>query len=270
VFLRARELKLTSGFFIFCHPNPFYMICKTLLLIFLPFLAFTQESNEYQKKWIKQLNSGNISALQEMYLDQAGLFSENELYISPKQREDILKEVKNQFGQFDGYAEAFQTKGNQGHLMTLGYLRSGEKVYPTIIAWRMVNGEYKKEFESIAELPSSEFDFPLEKLDLKRREWEKHSNNHDPESLIKKVYTPQSYYFNQGRKDKGREQIIKRYNYMTQPGWKIRLEKAGLIPVSSLQVWEIGKYYSNGVGQYLLIWEKQPDGSWQIALDFNF
>lgn len=246
------------------------MIYKILFFLFLPVLAFSQASNELQQKWIDYLNAGNDIALQEMYLDQAGLYSEGGLFTNQKKKAEILKRIKNEFGPFEGYAQVFQTKGNQGHLMTLGYLRGGEKVYATIIAWRKVKGEYKKEFESIAYLTSSDIVLPSEELDLMRREWEKHSNNHDPKTLIEKVYSPQSHYFNQGRIDQGREIIIKRYNYMTMDSWTIRLEKAGLIPVSDNQVWEIGKYYSTGEGQYLLIWEKQSDGEWQIALDFNF
>ena len=154
--------------------------------------------------------------------------------------------------------------------MSLGYLKSADDLFGILIAWRKKGEHYLKEFETIIKIEPQKISFEPEILNEQRRNWEKYSNAHDPAGLLENVYSPDSYYFNNGKIDQGRETITERYDYMKNQSWNIRLEAKGLIPVSEDVVLEIGKYYSTGEGQYLLIWEKQSTGTWQIKLDFNF
>ena len=125
-----------------------------------------------------------------------------------------------------------------------------------------------KEFEYVG-AQSSTAKPPLEALKIQRDLWQKHSNENRPDLVVKNVYHQGAYYLNRGNLLNSQAEIIKEYQYMTSPGWSIELVEAGITRVSDDTTVEIGTF-SNGNGQYLLIWKKLPNGKWVILLDFNF
>lgn len=241
-----------------------------LLLLLLSIQVILHAQNDSQQKWIDNINDGNSGEWKKFYLDEAGIFVSGRL---EKVKEydgghPIISAVVTK--KFDAFDFVFKTEGRAGNIMSLGYLKSAEDLFGVLIAWRKKGEQYLKEFETIIKIEPHNINFDPEILNKQRRNWEKYSNAHDPGGLLENVYSSDSYYFNGGKIDLGRETITERYGYMKNQNWNIRLEAKGLIPVSEDVVLEIGKYYSTGEGQYLLIWEKQSTGAWQIKLDFNF
>lgn len=241
-----------------------------LILLSILFVSQNSEYLQLQKKWISALNNKDNKNLQSFYLSSAGLYLSGNLDLISETRISELMNVVSSDENVDGYQETFMTEGRQGHVMTLGYIRQGEDLYANLSAWRKSESGFQKEFETLSKVMSGDIQFDLELFTSQRRNWEKYSNDHDPAGLINNVYTTDSYYLNGGRIDFGRTAIIERYAYMKRENWNIRLEAKGIIPVDQNVAYEIGKYYSTGEGQYLLIWEKQRKGEWQIKLDFNF
>lgn len=241
-----------------------------ILLLFLLVSVIGNTQNQIQKNWINAFNSGEKEKIKEFYLPQAGIFMKGNLEKVGNSGYEALEILRKEVKEFDNYEPAFSTEARPGNVMTLGYLKSGENLYAVLIAWRKQGDAFLKEFETISRIGSQSIHFQSEKMTLQRRNWEKYSNAHDPKGLLENVYTEDAYYFSQGRINSGRSDITERYGYMKNPNWKIRLEEKGLIPVDESRVLEIGKYYSTGEGQYLLIWEKTQNDKWQIKLDFNF
>jgi ketosteroid isomerase-like protein len=225
---------------------------------------------DIQKAWIKSFNEGNIEKIKTYYAGNSGIYQDENLRRLDDGGLEQIQKLHQDIGTLDDYSEVFYTEGRDGNVMSLGYLKKGKKLYSSLIAWRKVENNYYKEFETILEVNDGDILFHPKLLSAQRRNWEKFSNAHDPAGLIRNVYTSDAYYFNRGQIDQNREKIIDRYQYMANPNWKIRLEQRGLIPVSNHEVLEIGNFYSGGEGQYLLIWEKTSSGDWQIKLDFNF
>ena len=169
---------------------------------------------------------------------------------------------------------AYQTEGvvrhDSLHYFTYGYYAGKGQKFRTVIAWEIIKGKAYKEIEIIYPMENNAPENILRTIDQRRADWVRLSNAHDHEALVKDLYAADGYYFNQKKLAKGTQAISERYQYMSTPKWQISLKGLKVIPVNEQVVFEIGEYRSGGVGHYIITWQLQDDGRWQVLLDFNF
>ena len=107
-------------------------------------------------------------------------------------------------------------------------------------------------------------------LDEKREEWMKLCNDHKADELVKQLYTVDAYYYNRGRLLQGTSSISSEYSYMNSPGYTLTLTPKHLAFVSPSIAYEIGQCSGSYPLPYMLLWEKQDNGNWQIMMDSNY
>ncbi|MEM6805433.1 MAG: hypothetical protein AAF696_28805, partial [Bacteroidota bacterium] len=158
----------------------------------------------------------------------------------------------------------------QNNYFDMGYYVTEEGKYAAITGWKRLKGRWLREIQIL---------YPLEKEIVEHSEkiikeyaakWVKYSNAHDHAKLIEEVYSPDAVYANGGKVYAGRKEIVDRYAYMSNPSWQIELFPLKQLALSDHILFEIGRYESNGIGHYVIVWEKQESGKWQACLDFNF
>lgn len=162
--------------------------------------------------------------------------------------------------------------------VTIGQLFSETDSLLILTGWRDVKGSWKKEIDIILTQISNttETSDKINRLlNEERREWVKLANEHNPEVHIKATYTKEATYFGNGQRSEGWEEIAERYYYMENPNYQVDLEKEQLWKLSDEHILEIGRYFTGSErvgtgGIYVILWQKQQDGSWLIELDFNF
>jgi len=211
----------------------------------------------------------NGEDLSKYYWNKPTLFLSNEIYTGADQIQEQLEHLIKT----EGKIKSTETKGTvlqkENNYFSLGYYVFEKAQYGFIIGWKKVGEDWLKEIEILFQ-KDKESTVDVAEIDAARKKWVDLSNAHNHETLIKEVYTPDGIYVNQGKVDKGTDQIIERYAYMSNPNWKIQLYPKELLQVQADIFYEIGEYVSNGKGHYVIIWEKQENGEWQACLDFNF
>lgn len=157
--------------------------------------------------------------------------------------------------------------GNQLRIMKVD--RENRPSYYILRAWKAFGEEKKIELEIL--MTEAAFEKKgLKAVKKMRKRWERFSNLKQPEALLYQVYAEDAWYVNGGKVIQGQSTIAKRYSYMKQSNWSISLNALGLVQVDEATVLEIGEYYSNGPGNYVLLWKKDPEKGWLVQLDFNF
>lgn len=243
-----------------------HFLCFLLLLSFQDLVSQTM-ADKQQKAWKLSANKGED--LSKFYWSNPTLFLSNEIYTG----KDHLQEQLGHLIKTEGKITSIETKSTVLHRQN-NFFEIGEYVfekaqYGFIVGWKKVGEDWMKEIEILFK-KDTESAVDVAEIDAARKKWVDLSNAHDHGALIREVYTPDGIYVNQGKVDKGTDQIIERYAYMSNPTWKIQLYPKELMAVQQGIFYEIGEYVSNGKGHYVIIWEKQENGEWQACLDFNF
>ena len=94
-------------------------------------------------------------------------------------------------------------------------------------------------------------------------------NQHDAQQLVAQMYTANAMYYNHKPVVVGRKDITIEYDYMNQANYSLHLEPIIVETLTPALVFEIGQCSGSYGGKYMLIWEKQKDGSWQVLMDSN-
>ena len=254
--------------------------CFLVLIFLLPKSVFGQESlKAAHKQWLKAF------AKKESSLDLSNYYFTKACLLSPKGEKDIkayqefntfFNSLKAQFVKVKKLASMHAVIDKNGNILEVGTFKSKEKnTFAYVAAWHNDNGNLKKEVHLIYPISNS---FALaskegildSNINLARNLWMEFSNSHMPSKLLKVLYTKNALYFNQGKLYEGFEQIDPRYAYMSDKNWKIKLYADKVLQVSETKALEIGHYVSNGKGHYILVWERDEEGTWKVAFDFNF
>jgi ketosteroid isomerase-like protein len=106
-------------------------------------------------------------------------------------------------------------------------------------------------------------------MDMARTKWMELCNSHQASELVHQLYSPNAYYYNRGRLLQGREAITKEYQYMNSPNYGLTLTPKHIVRVSTEYAFEIGQCSGSYNKPYMLLWQKQPGGSWQVLMDSN-
>jgi len=116
----------------------------------------------------------------------------------------------------------------------------------------------------------SKADYNFSAIDKSRLEWMSFCNSHEAKKLVKELYTPDAYYYNRGRLLKGTDALVTEYSYMNMPSYTLKLTPKHIVAVSSNTVYEIGQCSGSYPLPYMLVWQKQENGKWQILMDSNY
>lgn len=137
-----------------------------------------------------------------------------------------------------------------------------------LIIWSNGNSKKQRIAEVIFER-SAEMVVPAELADA-RATWMKLCNTHKSKQLVKELYTENALYFNRGRILKGHGQLSNEYSYMDSPSYQLQLNPNHIERISEDVIYEIGRCSGSYPLPYILVWHKQPDGSWKIYFDSNY
>ena len=164
-------------------------------------------------------------------------------------------------------------KHDKTKYIEIGKYKTDCKETPSIAyisAWRNELGNWTKDLDVL--IPAYKCKTNLKELDDLRNKWVEFANLHNPKLLIDTIYKTNAIYFSKFESNIGRESIINRYSYMLDKDFSISLKPEYKMKVNEKIVFETGIYTvkKNYSGVYVIIWEKQNNGEWQILLDFNF
>ena len=107
-------------------------------------------------------------------------------------------------------------------------------------------------------------------IDQQRNLWMQHCNAHQADKLVSEVYTPDAYYYNRGRLLQGTKAITAEYGYMNSANYSLKLTPKHVAFVSPNIAYEIGRCSGSYPLPYMLLWEKQANGTWQVLMDSNY
>ncbi len=254
--------------------------CFFIIVFLLPKLLFCQEPLKLaNKQWIKAINKKTA------FFDLKGFYFDKACLLYPNEDKDIR--VYDKFNtSFLGFAEYVNkikkqktlhaVKDKDGKILEIGYIKTkSQSNFAYVTAWQNGADGLCKEVHLVYPL-AGEFNLPIKNkahdtnIDQARDLWVELSNSHRPSKLIKLLYTEDALYFNQGKTYKGFLGIDPKYAYMSNKNWDIELFAEHVLQVSESRALEIGYYKSSGKGHYILVWEKDVEGTWKVLFDFNF
>lgn len=208
---------------------------------------------------------------QNGFTSNGSIYYQGLLYQNPNEMADIIEET----GIGNRMAMSRVTKSklehDSLHYFEIGYYRSmesGENIFAFIIAWKKTEGQWLKELEVLHPKANN----PMVNrflIEMIRKDWMKYANAHQPDELVKKVYTKDAVYLQDGIMHKGTSSIVEQYQYMKNSDWQIDLTAKEVLLVDHDIVFEIGEYHNPEKGHYLLVWKKETRGPWKATLDFN-
>ena len=149
-----------------------------------------------------------------------------------------------------------------------GFHTASGKDFAHILIWQTDRGFKRRMVEFVAKKGVVSYAVSKE-IDAARQAWLKLCNAHSPDKLVAECYTDDAIYYNRGRILRGTEAISEEYGYMANPNYSLKLIPAHVEVVSENMVFEIGRCEGSYNLPYLLVWEKQSNGRWQIYLDSN-
>lgn len=106
-------------------------------------------------------------------------------------------------------------------------------------------------------------------IDAARTRWMKYCNAHEVAQLVGEMYTPNTLYYNHRPLLRGPAALEEEYGYMKDPAYQLTLTPLYVVPVSAQLVLELGQCSGSYGGKYLLVWQEQEAGVWQVLLDAN-
>ena len=149
------------------------------------------------------------------------------------------------------------------------YKTDNFKEYIQIVIWKAQNEKTIREFEFTGENTLEADQVDTTNIVKRRKLWVELCNTHNPENLVKELYSSNTMYFNHKPIVKGTEDLIKEYNYMSNENYSLNLNPIKLEVVNANLAFEIGQCSGSYNGKYILVWKKQVDGVWKVYIDSN-
>ncbi|WP_421772941.1 hypothetical protein [Gracilimonas sp.] len=251
---------------------------KKAFLLFFLLAGITAQAqpdlHSLQQEWVDTIKMGESTS--GFYWDGRSLIYSK---IKTDDAESLMQVLKkDEIQNLQGYTPLQTFQHDKLRYITIGKLITSADSILLLTGWREVEDSWKKEIDAILTIESNTTKVGTETdqhLNDERLKWVELANQHNPEAHIKVSYTEDATYFGNGQKSEGRQEITDRYSYMESPNYQVDLEKERLWRISESNVLEIGRYFTgserrgNG-GLYVILWEEQESGQWQIELDFNF
>lgn len=150
----------------------------------------------------------------------------------------------------------------------LGAYRSNGQEYRQLVIWNQQEAIPQRELEFLAktymgERPASTV------LDTFRQLWIERCNAHDAYRLVAQSYTPNALYYNHKPLVIGTDSIALEYSYMNRPQYQLLLTPLAVEMVNTELAFEIGQCSGSYGGKYVLVWQRNEQGIWQVLFDSN-
>ncbi len=116
---------------------------------------------------------------------------------------------------------------------------------------------------------NSDFTSASEAIGQRRKEWIDLCNKHDAAGLINELYAENTMYYNHKPLITGREGVIKDYQYMNRESYSLKLTPLKTKQVNDRIALEIGQCSGSYNGKYIIVWQKDAMGKWEVLLDSN-
>jgi len=221
------------------------------------------------QKWVEDYNkkAGDVSGC---YMEQCVLFPESGKVIKGK---SAIAQFYSQKYPNLSRVRTMQVHKRFVETPTLVYevgtlLTDKQEMYPYIVSWNGSNGTWQRELEALARKTTGKNDSA--QINVAREKWMQLCNAHNHKKLVENLYLKDAYYYNKGRVMEGWESLFTEYKYMSQPGYQLTLNPASVMMVQPDLAYEVGRCSGSYGGHYILMWEKQRDGEWKLALDSNY
>ncbi len=182
----------------------------------------------------------------------------------------ILKTIRANGLQIDTVYTLFQTLAarDSSYLYEVGgFTTSDQQAYRQLVVWKLNNGKALRELEFIA--PATNTKPYKDLLDLRRAAWMELCNNHNAQNLVQQLYSANSIYYNHKPILVGREAITNAYQYMNQEEYSLQLDPLFVESVHESLAYEVGQCSGSYGGKYLLVWQKNAEGTWEVLMDSN-
>jgi len=229
-------------------------------------LSTNSDSISSNQKWMQAINDKNIELLSSLYTENAMVLSSNGVDLA--NRNDILELVPNSDFVVKSVSTTKRIEANDSYDYEIGsFINKDDGLAKHLIIWNTSNNEDKRELEFIMETDGSNVD--LKEIDKQRANWMTLCNAHDAKALIENVYSENTMYYNRGRLLIGRNDLVNEYAYMNNEQYQLTLNPILVEPVSETIVYEFGQCKGSYNGKYILVWQKNAQGIWQVLFDSN-
>jgi ketosteroid isomerase-like protein len=225
--------------------------------------------DQANQQWKKRLNRGD---------DVSVLYSDDALFFPGADKHFKGSRLINHYYQ-DSFGKAGKVKTievllrqtvNAQAIYEAGLISTerGQK-YSYMTLWRK-SETWKRKFEALSlnTVPNR----AVSELEPSKRKWEQlATGQHDPLRLAQEAYCEDAVYYNNSRIIEGTLSLAAEFAPMAHPDFEASfLPSRVAVKVREDLVYEVGAFASKAFSGYmLLIWKKQADGAWRIALDSN-
>jgi ketosteroid isomerase-like protein len=224
------------------------------------------DSISSNQKWMQAINNKNLELLSSLYTENAMVLSANGVDL--ENRSEILELVPKVDFVVKSVSTTKRIQANDSYDYEIGsFVNKDDGLAKHLIIWNTSNNEDKRELEFIIETDQSKVN--LMEIDKQRANWIAFCNAHDAKSLIENVYSENTMYYNRGRLLIGRDDLVKEYEYMNNEQYQLTLSPILVEPVSETIVYEFGQCKGSYSGKYILVWQKNSEGIWQVLFDSN-
>lgn len=224
------------------------------------------DSISSNEKWMNAINDKNLDALANLYTDPVYVLSPNGIDISS--RSELIDLVgKSDFKVLE-VSTTKRIQANNNYDYEIGSFKNKNgAIMKHVLIWNTTDDSDKRELEFLAE--ANDANVNMNEIDEQRDKWIELCNAHNAETLINSVYSENTMYYNHKPMVVGRSQLIPVYGYMNNPNYKLTLKPLIVEPVSENIVYEIGQCVGSYPGKYILVWQKNKEGVWQVFFDSN-
>lgn len=183
--------------------------------------------------------------------------------------ETVVSKIHATFGDVYDYSKDYRIIVNKALYYEMGEIKTDTQTYSVMfIQSKKANNSSQIEFLIVYKNENTKLE--SSELNAFRKNWMELCNTHQVEKLVTELYSPEAYYYNRGRLLKGNQAITKEYGYMKSPNYNLKLSPKHITMVNNTIAFELGRCSGSYPLPYLLVWQKQDDGVWKIALDSNY
>ncbi len=200
-------------------------------------------------------------------IDNSLVLHKDGLAKSKQEVKGYVSTFENTNGKVSDYRQDFTIEVNANLAYEVGEIQAGAKSFSVMFLNRKDRG-LGIEFLVIYEVTGSENQSGG--LDKARNKWMKLCNAHQAGKLVEQLYTKDAYYYNRGRLLKGTKSITAEYGYMNSSSYSLKLTPKHNKFVTPEIAYEIGRCSGSYPLPYMLLWQKQTDGTWKVMMDSNY
>ena len=240
---------------------------KPLFFLSLLFISFQSISQNTENEYWQDMVNRNAKEIERLYFPKAVKVDATGAVFQTAQ------EIKNELKKFTKKLSNIQVIKNvpagrkAAYAYEIGSFQVKKKTYYHLIVWNAKGEEKLRELEVVA--VSKKTDDLSNEIEAARNLWMELCNAHDAQKLVETLYTSNAVYYNHKPVVVGTEAISKEYSYMNNEKYGLRLAPVQLQMVSPTLAFEIGQCSGSYGGKYVIVWQKQKSGNWQVLLDSN-